>query len=44
MEKRYLLISKSLYTGIDTELFYTFEEAKVTAKNKCFREKTIIDL
>ncbi|WP_162475832.1 hypothetical protein [Spiroplasma sp. ChiS] len=45
MNKRYLLISKSEFIfGIDTELFYTLEEAENTAKNKKYFETTIIDL
>ncbi|WP_162475828.1 hypothetical protein [Spiroplasma sp. ChiS] len=47
MNKRYLLISKSeTMFWIDTELFYTLEEAEITAKNisKNFFETTIIDL
>ncbi|WP_162475953.1 hypothetical protein [Spiroplasma sp. ChiS] len=44
MEKRYLLITNSSFTGIDTELFYTLEEAKYTAKNKSCFQTTIIDL
>nr|CAK99173.1 hypothetical protein SPICI08_044 [Spiroplasma citri] len=43
--KRYLLISKTeIIFGIDTELFYTLEEAENTAKNKKYFQTTIIDL
>nr|CAK99573.1 hypothetical protein SPICI16_048 [Spiroplasma citri] len=46
MEKRYLLITNSSFTGIDTELFYTLEEAKITANVEMKHGwlTTIIDL
>ncbi|AXF96565.1 hypothetical protein [Spiroplasma phoeniceum] len=43
MNKKYLLIIKNKYS-IDTLSFYTFEEAKITAKNKKYYPTVIIDL
>ncbi|ALA97084.1 hypothetical protein SKUN_001456 [Spiroplasma kunkelii CR2-3x] len=40
---KYLLLSKDKF-GFNTQFFYTYIEAELTAKNIFYSEKTIINL